>query len=322
LTDVPTVGGTIDSGALGRTLMHEHIFVLTPDVQQNLTGEWAEQARIDDAVAKLRAVKAAGIDTIVDPTVIGLGRYIPRIMTVAEQVDLTIVVATGAYTYTDVPNYFRIRGPGTGLDLPDPMTELFVRDLTEGIADTGVRAGFLKCAIDEPGLTAGVERVLRAVAGAHSRTGAPVMVHTAPRHQTGLDVDRVLTEAGVPPSSVLLAHSGDSSDADHLSGLADQDYLLGMDRFGIDNTMSFDERVAIVVELARRGYAERMVLSQDASCYIDWVDPDVLPFLPNWHYLHVVQDVLPALAERGVTEAQIDAMMVDNPRRWFESAAG
>jgi phosphotriesterase-related protein len=322
LTDVPTVGGTIDSGALGRTLMHEHIFVLTPDVQQNLTGEWDEQARIDDAVAKLRAVKAAGIDTIVDPTVIGLGRYIPRIMTVAEQVDLTIIVATGAYTYTDVPNYFRIRGPGTGLDLPDPMTELFVRDLTEGIADTGVRAGFLKCAIDEPGLTGGVERVLRAVAGAHSRTGAPVMVHTAPRHQTGLDVDRVLTEAGVPPSSVLLAHSGDSSDADHLSGLADQGYLLGMDRFGIDNTMSFDERVAIVVELARRGYAERMVLSQDASCYIDWVDPDVLPFLPNWHYLHVIQDVLPALVERDVTEAQIDSMMVDNPRRWFESAAG
>ncbi len=320
MTDVPTVGGTIDSGALGRTLMHEHVFVLTPDVQQNLAGEWDEQARIDDAVAKLRAVKAAGIDTILDPTVIGLGRYIPRIMTVAGQVDLTIVVATGAYTYTDVPNYFRIRGPGTGLDLPDPMTDLFVRDLTEGIADTGVRAGFLKCAIDEPGMTAGVERVLRAVAGAHSRTGSPVMVHTAPRHRTGLDVDRVLTEVGVPASSVLLAHSGDSSDADHLSGLAERGYLLGMDRFGIDNAMSFDERVAIVVELVRRGYAERMVLSQDASCYIDWIDPDVLPFLPNWHYLHVVQDVLPALLEQGVTQPQIDAMLVDNPRRWFETA--
>ena len=320
MTDVPTVGGTIDSGALGRTLMHEHVFVLTPDVQQNLAGEWDESARIDDAVTKLRAVKAAGIDTIVDPTVIGLGRYIPRIMTVADQVDLTIVVATGAYTYTDVPNYFRIRGPGTGLDLPDPMTDLFVRDLTEGIAGTGVRAAFLRCAIDDPGMTPGVERVLRAVAAAHARTGAPVMVHTAPRHRTGFDVDRVLTEVGVPASSVLLAHSGDSSDADHLSDLAERGYLLGMDRFGIDNAMSFDERVAIVVDLVLRGYAERMVLSQDASCHIDWIDPDVLPFLPNWHYLHVVQDVIPALLERGVTQTQIDSMMVDNPRRWFETA--
>ena len=87
-------------------------------------------------------------------------------------------------------------------------------------------------------MTAGVERVLRAVAGAHARTGAPVMVHTAPRHRTGLDVDRVLTEVGVPASSVLLAHSGDSSDTDHLSDLAERGYLLGMDRFGIDSAIA------------------------------------------------------------------------------------
>jgi phosphotriesterase-related protein len=300
--------------------MHEHVFVLTPDVQQNLDREWDEAARVDEAVEKLGALKAAGIDTIVDPTVIGLGRYIPRIVDVASQVDLQIIVATGIYTYEDVPNYFRVRGPGSGLDLPEPMTEIFVRDLTDGIAGTEVRAGFLKCAIDAPGLTSGVERVLRSVAAAHTRTGAPVMVHTAPRRRTGLEVDRILTEAGVPASSVLLAHSGDTSDVDHLSDLVERGYLLGMDRFGIDNEMSFDERVAIVVELVRRGFAERMVLSQDAACYIDWVDPQLLPFLPRWHYLHVVQDVLPALLEHGVTQQQVDAMLVDNPRRWFETA--
>jgi phosphotriesterase-related protein len=300
--------------------MHEHIFVLTPDVQQNLVGEWDEQARCDDAVQRLQAVKAVGIDTIVDPTVIGLGRYVPRIIEIAKQIDLQIIVATGVYTYEDVPNYFRVRGPGSGFDLPEPMTEIFVRDLTDGIAGTDVRAGFLKCAIDVPGLTSGVERVLRSVAAAHTRTGAPVMVHTAPRRRTGLEVDRILTEAGVAASSVLLAHSGDTSDADHLSDLVERGYLLGMDRFGIDNEMSFDERVAIVVELARRGFAERMVLSQDASCHIDWVDPELLPFLPRWHYLHVVQDVLPALLDNGVTQQQIDAMLIDNPRRWFETA--
>jgi phosphotriesterase-related protein len=318
LTDVPTVGGTIDSGALGRTLMHEHIFVLTPDVQQNLVGEWDERARVDDALERLRGVKAAGIDTIVDPTVIGLGRYIPRIVTLAEQVDVNIIVATGVYTYEDVPNYFRHRGPGTGFDLPEPMIEMFVRDLTDGIADTGVRAAFLKCAIDVPGLTSGVERVLRALAAAHSQTDAPVMVHTAPRHRTGLAVHQVLSEEGVSPDRVLLAHSGDSTDADHLSDLAERGYLLGMDRFGVDVELSFDDRVGIVVELVARGYAERMVLSQDASCYIDWLDPGLMEFMPNWHYLHVVNDVVPALLERGVTQQQVDAMLVDNPRRWFE----
>jgi phosphotriesterase-related protein len=320
LTAVPTVGGTIDSGALGRTLMHEHIFVLTPDVQQNLVGAWDESARVADAIEKLRAVKAAGIDTIVDPTVIGLGRYLPRIVTIAEQIDLQIVVATGVYTYEDIPNYYRHRGPATGFDLPEPMVEMFVRDLTEGIADTGVRAAFLKCAIDVPGMTPGVERVLRAVAAAHLRTRAPVMVHTAPRHQVGLEVHRVLADEGVPPSSVLLAHSGDSTDADHLSELADRGYLLGMDRFGIDVDLPFDDRVGIVAELVSRGYAEAMVLSQDASCHIDWIDPGLMEFMPNWHYLHVVNDVLPALLERGVTQQQIDTMLIDNPRRWFETA--
>jgi phosphotriesterase-related protein len=301
--------------------MHEHVFVLTPEAQQNFLGEWDEEARVADAIDKLSDLKAAGIDTIADPTVVGLGRYIPRIARIASAVDLNIVVATGIYTYNDVPNYFRLRGPVLGMDLPEPMVELFVRDLTDGIADTGVRAAFLKCAIDEPGMTEGVERVLRSVAKAHVATGAPVMVHTAARQKTGLAVHEVLESEGVDPRAVQLAHCGDSSDADHLSALADHGYLLGMDRFGVDAYGSLDERVGIVAELAARGYADHMVLSHDASCYFDWIDQSLLPLMPNWHYLHISNDVLPALRERGVTDEQIDTMLVANPRRWFTPLA-
>jgi phosphotriesterase-related protein len=320
LTLIPAAGGAIDTGALGRTLMHEHVFVLTTEVQQNYPDEWDEQTRVADAIEKLTALKAAGIDTIVDPTVVGLGRYIPRIVHVAAQVELNIVVATGIYTYEDVPNFFRVRGPGVEPGLREPMVAMFVRDLTEGIAGTDVRAAFLKCAIDVPGLTPGVERILRAVAQAHRETGAPVMVHTAPRHRTGLEVHGVLESEGVDPRRVLLAHSGDSSDAEHLSDLADRGYLLGMDRFGLDAIAPMEDRVAIVAELAARGYAERMVLAHDAACYIDWIDPALLAAPSNWHYLHITSDVLPALRDRGVTDAQIETMLVDNPRRWFEAS--
>jgi phosphotriesterase-related protein len=72
--------------------------------------------------------------------------------------------------------------------------------------------------------------------------------------------------------------------------------------------------------MCRRGYAESMVLSQDASCYIDWIDPSVLAFLPQWHYLHIGAEVLPYIRERGVTDKQIETMLVDNPRRLFETA--
>jgi len=198
------------------------------------------------------------------------------------------------------------------------MVPMFVADITEGIAGTGVRAGMLKCAIDEDGLTAGVERIMRAVARAHLATGTPVTVHTHPGTERGLDVQRVMSEEGVDPGAVVLGHSGDSTDVDHLGVLADAGFWLGMDRFGINLETTFEARADIVVELCRRGLAERMVLAHDAACYLDWIDPEALPFLPQWHYLHIEQDVLPYLRDHGVTDAQVDAMLVDNPRRILE----
>ncbi len=323
---VATVRGPVDAAELGRTYMHEHIFVLSPDVQLNFPEEWGdEEARVTDAVEKLRALSASGVRTIVDPTVIGLGRYIPRIQRVAEQVpDLNVVVATGCYTYHDVPFFFHYRTPEVGALLgrsePEPMVPMFVADITEGIAGTGVRAGMLKCAIDEEGLAPGVERVMRAVARTHLATGCPITVHTHPGTERGLDVQRIMAEEGVDPQAVVLGHSGDSTDVDHLTALGEAGFWLGMDRFGINLATSFEARADTVVELCRRGLADRMVLSHDAACYIDWVDPDVLPFMPQWHYLHIEQDVLPYFREHGVTEEQITTMLVDNPRRILAGA--
>ena len=323
---VETARGPVDTADLGQTLMHEHVFVLTPDVQQNYPQEWgAETDRIADAVSKLNEVAALGVRTIVDPTVVGLGRYVPRIAEVAAQVDLNIVTATGLYTYDDVPFFFHHRGPAlnaaVGAEVPDPMVDMFVGDIREGVAGTTIKAGLLKCAIDHQGLTPGVERVMRAVALAHKETGTPITVHTHPGSRTGLEVKKVLDAEGVDPRRVVLGHIGDTTDADHLSELADAGFLLGMDRFGINLETTFEARADVVVELCRRGYAESMVLSQDAACYIDWIDPNVIPMLPQWRYTHIHQEVLPYLREKGVPEEQIDAMLVGNPRRYFEGPA-
>ena len=320
---VATVLGPVEPADLGRTYMHEHIFTLSADVQQNYPAEWgSEDERVDDAVRRLTELAAQGVRTIVDPTVVGLGRYVPRIARVAERVpQLNIVVATGIYTYDSAPFYFEHRGPALGPDVPDPMVEMFVGDIRSGIAGTGVRAGMLKCAIDRPGMTPGVERVMRAVATAHAETGVPVTVHTHPGSRTGLEVHRVLcAEGGVDPGRVVLGHSGDTTDGDHLAELADLGFVLGMDRFGINLATTFEARADIVVEMCRRGYAGSMVLSQDASCYIDWVQPEVMALLPQWHYLHIGDDVLPYLRDEGVTEEQIGTMLVDVPRRVLAGA--
>ena len=324
MTQVPTVRGPVNAADLGQVYMHEHIFVLSTDVQQNYPAEWgSEEDRIADAVGRLRAVAAQGVRTIVDPTVVGLGRYLPRIQRIAEQVpELNIIVATGLYTYDSVPFFFVGRGPALdavlGTEVPDPMVDMFVQDITEGITGTGVRAGMLKCAIDHQGMTPGVERVMRAVAAAHHRTGVPVTVHTHPRSRSGLEVRRVLCqEEGVDPGRVVLGHSGDTTDCDHLAELADMGFLLGMDRFGLHLDTTFEARADTLVDMCRRGYAGSMVLSHDTSCYIDWIDPDVRPFLSQWNYLHLHDEVLPYARERGVTGEQITTMLTANPRRFF-----
>ncbi|GAA4385409.1 phosphotriesterase family protein [Tsukamurella soli] len=322
MSTIQTVGGTVDSGDLGITLMHEHIFVLTPDIQQNYPDEWgSEEDRVADAVGKLRKAYHAGVRTIVDPTVAGLGRYVPRIERVASQVPVNIVAATGIYTYVDAPNFFMYRGPALGPAVPDPMVDMFVRDITEGISGTSVKAGMLKCAIDHQGPTGGVERVMRAVAKAHLMTGTPITVHTHPGSEAGWHVKRVMCdEEGVDPSRIVLGHSGDSTDCGHLAALADAGFVLGMDRFGINLETTFEARADTLIEMVRRGYADRMVLSQDAACYIDWVEPSLMPALPQWHYTHVFEDVFPYVLERGVTQEQIDTMLVDVPRGFFEAS--
>ena len=207
MSQVNTVRGPVDGGLLGRTLMHEHIFVLSPEIEKP-AGEWDEAAERARAVAKLRELKEHGVDTLVDLTVVGLGRYIPRVAAIAEQVpEINVVVATGVYTYNEVPMYFHFRGPGTVLGGSEPMVDLFVREMREGIGETGVRAGILKCASDRQGITAGVERVLRAVARAHRATGVPITTHTpTPPEPWGLEQQRIFGDEGVDLNRVIIGH--------------------------------------------------------------------------------------------------------------------
>jgi predicted metal-dependent phosphotriesterase family hydrolase len=107
MTAVPAVrGGSVADTELGFTLMHEHIFVLSPEVTQNWPETFGdEQQRIAGAVAALDRAKAAGVDTIVDLTVIGAGRCIPLIQRVAAQTEVNIIVATGVYTWNDLRSF-------------------------------------------------------------------------------------------------------------------------------------------------------------------------------------------------------------------------
>jgi phosphotriesterase-related protein len=316
--------GPVDTAELGPTLMHEHIFILSPEIINNYPEVWGEgSVRIDDAVDKLNELYESGVKSVVDLTVIGLGRYIPHIQKVAARTKLNIVVATGVYTFNELPHYFAFRAPRPEEGKTDVMADLFVKDMEEGFADTGVKAGILKCATDLPGLTPGVERGLRATAQAHRRTGVPISTHTHAASKRGLDQQRVFREEGVDLSRVVIGHCGDTTDLDYLQELMKAGSYIGMDRFGLEGICGFDDRVNTVAELCRRGFAGQMVLSHDANCFMDWMPEGLIEtWMPHWHYMHIHHDVMPALKARGVSEEHIHQMMVVNPKKVFDTATG
>ncbi|WP_127817795.1 phosphotriesterase family protein [Microbacterium sp. CPCC 204701] len=331
MTAVSTLTGTIDSSALGRVLVHEHLFVLNEEYRYNYRPDFVEEDMIETAVEQLAELKAAGIDTIMDPTVLGLGRFIHRMKAVADRVELNIIPATGIYTYRDVPFPFTYVGPGLGYDVDrapgqpaDFMVDHFVNDLTVGIAGTDIRASFLKCAIDTHGLTPDIERILRAVAQAHLATGAPVTVHTDSHSRSGLLAQDVLEAEGVDLPRVIIGHSGDTKDVDYLRAVADRGSILGMDRFGHGGEefggFTFGDRINTIVALVEEGYSDRITLSHDNFVFADFYPPGEPRnrLEKDLTFLVVSQQAVPALLDRGVTQAQVDEMLIHNPRRYFE----
>ena len=315
MAHVETMRGPVELDELGRTLMHEHVFVMNPEALQNWGHAygalyWDERERVADAVDKLTRVRAAGIETIVDPTAPGLGRYIPRVREVAEAAGLNFVVASGVYAFLELPGFLAYRPV-------EAIAALFVREITEGIDDTEVKAAFLKCAVERHGLVGDIPRILEAIALAALQTGVPVMVHTNAQARTGLLALEALIGHGVDPARIVIAHAGDSNDLEYLRAIAATGAWLGCDRFGIDHFNPLEDRIRTLLTLLDEGYADRIHLSHDAACFMDFMVGD--PFFANEKpdYLLITNQVVPALLERGATPEQIDQMMVENPKRFF-----
>jgi phosphotriesterase-related protein len=314
MASVETTAGPIEASELGRTLVHEHIHFISEDVVFQFPHLYDHDRDFERAVESLRSVKERGIETVVDPAVMNLGRDARLNARVAEASGVNVVMATGIYTYgyRMLPPHFQTRDA-------DYMADVFVHDIEEGIQGTDVKAAFLKCAMDEPGLSDDIEKVLRAAARAHLRTGKPIMAHSHPSSGAGLEEMRIFEEEGVDPAHVQIAHTGDSDDLDYIEKLLERGPFIGMDRFGIDLFLPGEQRIATVVELCKRGYADRMMLSQDVNAGAqDWYEEELVSQLaPKWKITLVLDEIIPAIKEAGVTDEQVDAMMVTAPRRWL-----
>lgn len=308
---VATLRGDIDPGDLGVTLMHEHLFVVDTELRANYPETWDEATQIELAVERLNAAHARGVTSIVDVTVLGLGRSIPRMVRVAARTPVNVIAATGLYSYDLVPLSLRSdadRQGDVGL-----MADLFTRDIEVGISDTGVRAGALKCASDRYGVTPGCERAIRAVARAQRATGVPILTHTNVRldPRGGLDQIAVLSSEQADLARVVIGHSDDSPDFDYLCQLAESGAYVGFDHFNtVVVTPTLAERAEMLLRLIERGHLDRLIISHDSWCFAE-------SYGNSGDFTLIHDTVLPMLRARGLGEGEIAALLVDNPRRLF-----
>src|SRR6266540_4310767 len=232
MAQVETVTGLIEADQLGTTLIHEHLRNRDEAVHE----QWPSAVAVkedqpyevppgDDLQIAFREAKSAvdlGVKTIGEPTAMFLGRDVEFMRRVSEETGLQVVPCTGIYTYDYLPQFFINRDP-------DQIADMFVSDIEQGIQGTAIKAAFIKCAADEPGVNENIEKVHRAAARASLRTGAPIMAHSRPASNAGPRQVEIFEEEGVDLSKVQIAHTGDTDDLDYIEGLIEKGVWIGLD---------------------------------------------------------------------------------------------
>jgi phosphotriesterase-related protein len=320
MTEVQTVTGAIAPERLGRTLMHEHLMIGYPgwsadSVRPGPAGDEMFARCVD----RIEELKDRGFTALLDPCPNDLGRDVEFIAKVAQKTGFQIICATGLYKEAEGGTaYWKFRSNFGAV--VDAMAELFIEELTEGIGETGVRAGIIKVGTGHQTLTEYEQWVFEAAAKAAVETGAPITTHTD-SGRFGDDQQAFLVERGVAPHRIVIGHSCGTSDHDYHMKITEGGSYLGFDRFGLDLLQPDDERVAALLRLLEQGRGHQIVVSHDSVwCWRGMPIPsqEILAQMEKvWNPTHFVDRIAPRLRDGGASEAQIEALLVDNPRRFF-----
>ena len=317
MATINSVSGPLDTSQLDYTLMHEHVCSWSAGMWQ----AWPQymggrESFLKHASGILSEAKAAGIKSFVDVTTIDLGRDIRLIAEAAQRSGMQIIACTGHWL--DPSNSMKNRSA-------EELTEFFTMEIMEGIEGTDIKAGIIKVANDEPGLTDFGQNLLKAAAAASIATGTPITTHSGAKIRIGEAQARIFEREGVDPSKVYIGHSDDTDSLGYLTGLLERGYWIGLDRIPLGAFYpppTVEQRADIVVELVNRGFEKQICLSHDVpiglGLFPKTQEAAFRERIPGG-ILFINQTFIPMLKERGLTDANIEQIMIGNPRKFFES---
>jgi phosphotriesterase-related protein len=316
---INSAAGPVSVDAIGKTLMHEHLMIGFPGWESDSTQEDTPRREVVafclDRIAEL---KSAGFSSLLDPCPNDLGRDVPLMAELSAMSGFNIFFATGLYHHHLGGAPYWLFRQLFDPDIESRLTELFVTELTEGVAKTGIKASVIKVATHNPPFTDYERMIFRAAARASNATGAPITTHT--EAVMGEEQIAFLGSLGVPPEKIIVGHSCGTSDFCYHKALADRGAYIGFDRFGLEMVQADAVRAASLVKLVNEGYAAHLIVSHDCVwCWRGMHKPmQIVAQAQAAHgSMRFTRVITPMLLEMGVTRQQVDSMLIDNPRRYF-----
>ena len=319
MKQVQTVSGAVKPEALGKTLMHEHLTFGVPGWSHDPEPHGALlREMVEICVDRVEELKASGFRSLLDPCPNDMGRSVELMGEVAVRTGFNIICATGLYHETWGSNAYWRALQEFGEDCVQPIADIFLKEITEGVGPGKIRAGIIKVGTTSPEVSRFETAVLGAAAVASNETGVPITTHT---DAVLGDVQvEILTGNGVPASRIIVGHCCGSVDHAYHMRIAEQGAYIGFDRFGALVFQSDEARVDSLMKLHAKDRLDQVIISHDTVwCMQKFPLPrEFMEKLAETNYpLRFSRYVTPLLLERGMTEAQIDALLVENPRRFF-----
>ncbi|MGI6551002.1 MAG: phosphotriesterase family protein [Syntrophomonadales bacterium] len=321
---VNTVTGPVSSDSLGKTYIHEHLLFGYPGFQGDFTvAPFNREEALKACVDTIKPlVEQYGLKTVVDATPNDCGRDVLFMKEVSEKTGLNIIASCGYYYEGEgSPAYFKQRLRRKDI-VPD-IYEMMKMETTVGIEGTGIKAGVFKLASSKDVITDYEKAFFVAAAKVSSEEGIPIITHTQ-EGTMGPEQADLLIASGADPKRINIGHMGGNTDIQYHLNTLEKGVYISFDRFGLQKLAGCpmdSTREMVIAALCAAGYADRIMLSHDAI--IVWKGrtlalPDAAkPLVADWHWGHILKDVVPDLKKLGVSDEQIDMMLVENPKRFF-----
>lgn len=320
---INSVLGPISPDKLGWTLIHEHFCFAYPGWFADASiAPYDRDTAFQTGLKVCETLKAIGIQTVVDPTPNDTGGHDPLLYKdLSKRTGINIICTTGLYTeHEGSPAYWKTRMV-FGTDISQMIAEMMIKEITEGIGTTGVKAGAIKVGTS-PVLTDYEKAVHKAAVMAQKATGVPIITHTE-GPTGGVEQADFLISQGADPKKVVIGHVTNSKDINYHREILKRGVYIAFDRLGLAPLYGVPDEVSVqnIAALCKEGYTNRIMLSQDTVNY--WigrpiqVPEQILKLLANWRVDHISKDIIPMLKAQGVSDDQIRQMMVENPKNLF-----